>query len=404
MGLFDWLRGSTEAQAPGLVERSEPTSRVETILARIVEERRSGFGIETARTIPAVARARDLLASTAASFLPLAYRDGQAMQSQPRIVTNPEAYGTRYAFIEQTMLSLIDYGCAPWRVYGRNEDPSRSAVVLPHPEVATEWARRPFTRTFRWNGKVLGDGEIIHVDIGRAAGELHGHGPLSRSLDMLYPVWEAEEYAASFFTSGGVPEVVIKASYELDADEAADLKRAWVERRRGAEPAVFGAGLDADFPGIDPQRAQLQEARSFGATVAATIFGIPAALLHVQTSGATITYTNPAGAVEEMVKATLAPRYLAPIETAWSQLLASTQSVRFDLADMQRADIKARFDLYKLAIETKDVDGVPLMTSPEARSFEGWGPAAGTADEAAHQFDPVEPAPEPSIPASEVLS
>lgn len=396
MGVLDWFR----APAPEpLVSRSEPGNSLDTLLSNIIEKRRGAFGIDQARSIPAVARSRELLASTAASFLPLAYRDGQAMTSQPRIVTNPEAYGSRYSFVEQSMYSLVDYGCAPWRVFGRDDDPSRSAIVLPHDEMAVEWARRPFTRTFRWNGKVIGDDELIHIDIGRAAGELHGHGPLSRSLDMLYPVWEAEQFAASFFTSGGLPEVVLKTAQDLDHEEAEDLKRLWI----GAVNStirVAASGITPEFPGVDPQRAQLQEARSFGATVAATIFGIPAALLHVQTSGATITYTNPAGAVEEMVKATIAPRYLAPIETAWSKLLASTQSVRFDLADMQRADIKGRFELYQLAIGTVDPrTGEPLMSVREARSYEGWN----TDTEAGHQFDPVEAAPTPAVPAAEVI-
>jgi len=403
LGLFDLFRGTSGAQAPSFVERAEASeAKVDAILADIFERRRSGFGIDQARSIPAVGRALALISSHAASFLPLAYRDGQAMASQPRIVRNPQAFDTRYEFVEQTVLSLAEHGCAPWRVLGRDEDPSRSAIVLPHSEVSVEWARRPWTRSFRWNGTKLGDGEVIHVDVGRRAGELHGRGPLTESLDMLYPVWEAEQFASSFFMSGGIPEVVLKTAADLTGDEAADLKRRWVETADSMVRVAAG-GVDPVFPGVDPQRAQLQEARSFGATVAATIFGIPAALLHVQTSGATITYTNPAGAVEEMVKSTIAPRYLAPIEAAWSRLLASTQAVRFDLADMQRTDVAARFDLYQKAIGTVDAQGVPLMSSAEARSFEGWA-TPGEPDEAVHQFDPVEAAPEPAIPASEVLA
>jgi phage portal protein BeeE len=405
LGLLGFLKGPGEAQAPGLVERSEPTDKIDAILASIIEKRRSGFTIEQARSIPAINRALSLIASHAASFLPLAYRNGQAMPSQPRIVRNPMAFGSRYELVEQTVLSLAEHGCAPWHIRGRvadADDPSRSVIVLPHEEMTVEWAVKPWTRIFRWNGRTVGEQELIHIDIGRRSGELHGRGPLSDSLDMLYPVWEAEQFAANFFTSGGVPEVVLKTAAQLSGDEAQELKRRWIETADSMVRVASG-GVEPVFPGIDPQRAQLQEARSFGATVAATIFGIPAALLHVQTSGATITYTNPAGAVEEMVKATIAPRYLVPIETAWSQLVASTQTVRFDLADMQRTDIKARFDLYKQAIETTDAEGVPLMTSREARSFEGWG-TPGTPDEAAPQFAPVETAPEPSTSAAEVPS
>jgi phage portal protein BeeE len=141
--------------------------------------------------------------------------------------------------------------------------------------------------------------------------------------------------------------------------------------------------VDLAFPGVDPQHAQLQEARSYGATVAATIFGIPASLLHVQTSGATITYTNPAGALEEVVKTTVAPRYLVPIERAWSRLVPSTQSVRFDLADMQRADIGARATIYQALIP------LGVMVPEEARANEGWGPLPDGTPDSSHQFDPT---------------
>ena len=205
MGFFDWIMGEQHgptAPVVPYVERSAPESeaKVNALLSDIIAKRRTAFGIEQARSIPAVAQALSLISSHAASFLPLAYSDGQAMKDQPRIVTSPEAYGSRYSFVEQTVLSMAEHGCAPWRVFGRDSDPSRSAVVLPHSEMQVEWARRPFTRTFKWNGTALGDQDIIHIDIGRRPGELHGRGPLSQSLEMLYPVWEAEQFAADYFT------------------------------------------------------------------------------------------------------------------------------------------------------------------------------------------------------------
>ena len=397
MGLFDFLRGSSEAQAPDLLARSESSSgNVDRILSDIVAQRRSGFGMAQARTIPAIARAYDIITSLAMSYQPLAYRGGVAMPSQPRIVTNPLAYGDRTEFIEQTLLSALDEGDWFWRLHGVQDDPSRSVIVLPPTEVDVQWARRLYTRQYAWAGIPLAEGrDIIHGSVRRRAGDLRGVG-LRSFLDMLYPVWEAEQFAASFFTSGGIPEVVLKHASELSGDEAADLKRKWVESRTGAEPAVLSGGLDATFPAVDPQRAQLQEARSFGSTVAAILLGIPGAMLHVSTSGATITYTNPAGAVEEVTKATIAPRWLVPVERAWSRLLPATQSVRFDLTDMQRADIAGRFSLYQQAIGTVDPrTGEPLMTVAEARAYEGW---TATSTEAGHQFDAVDEPSEPRIP------
>jgi len=174
--------------------------------------------------------------------------------------------------------------------------------------------------------------------------------------------------------------VVLKAAATLSKEEAAALKAQWIASRTGPEPAVFGKDIDPIFPSIDPQRAQMQEARAYGTTIAATVLGIPASLLHVQTTGATITYTNPAGAIEEMVKATLAPSYLAPTEAAWSDLVPSTQSVRFDLNDLQRADFAARAAIYTQLIP----QGV--MTAEEARAREGWAPLE---PQAAHVTDPM---------------
>lgn len=401
MGLRDILFGSWDSTGPDLINREDAPSRIDALLSDIIEQRRSAFSIEQARALPAVARSLSLLSGISASFLPLVYRNGTAMPSQPRITQRPDPFATRYEHVAQTVLGLAEEGCSYWRL--GDPDPSsgkpRFARVLPHAEVTVEWDSRKVFRVYTWRGMKLREGtELLHLTINRRPGELHGRGPLREGLDKLYPVWEAEEFAASFFTSGGVPEVVIKAATQLTADEAQELKDQWVKNRRGAEPAVLGLGVSTDYPGVDPQRAQLQEARSFGATIAATMFGIPAAMLHVQTSGATITYTNPAGALEELVKSTIAPIYLTPLEAAWSDLVPSPGAVRFDLADMQRADIAARFDLYRKAQGNRSIGLLPWMTIDEIRANEGWGPLGEVdAQDNVHQFDPS-PAQDDAVP------
>ena len=76
------------------------------------------------------------------SYQPIAYRGRVAMSVQPRVVTHPMAYGDRAEFVEQTLLSLLDEGDAYWRIHGVQDDPSRSAIVLPPTEVTVQWARR----------------------------------------------------------------------------------------------------------------------------------------------------------------------------------------------------------------------------------------------------------------------
>ncbi len=49
--------------------------------------------------------------------------------------------------------------------------------------------------------------------------------------------------------------------------------------------------------------------------------------------------------------ATVIPLYLAPIEAAWSDLVPRTTTVRFDLAELNRLDVQARYDTYKIAVD-----------------------------------------------------
>jgi len=372
---------------PVTVQRSETTydAFVED-LYELIEARQDSFTLAQARKMPAVVRGVGLIAGVGASMLPLAYMRGQAMDVQPRVVRKPDPFSTRYQFVYQTLEALVatQYGEAIWWLTDHdNRGHPRSATVLPNDEVQMEWDARRFRQVVRWRGKTLvPDIDCKIISPTRRPGQLHGTGPLYAALDYLYPVHAAEMFASSFFSSGGLPMTVLKTAAKLDKEKAAELKTQWVEQRQngnGAEPAVLDAGLDLEFPSVDPQNSQMQESRGAGAAVVARTLGIPGALLHVETSGATITYTNPEGALEELVKTTIAPLYLAPVEQAWSELVPSPQAVRFDLNDMQRAAIGARFSMYAQAIASG------VMTAEEARAMEGWGPSG---QDTSHAFDP----------------
>lgn len=391
-----WRRQWSEAFS------SEPTqkrdaedgfSALTDALYALIAERSAAFTLADARRLPAVVRAKSLLMATAASFQPLAYRGGEAMPVQPRIVSRPDPFRPRWEFVSQTVDSLIEYGCAIWRLTG-SDDLGRptAAMVLNHDEVTIDWDERRFQPVYRWRSMPLPASQVRHIAIGRRAGELHGRGPLNEVLPYLGAIKAAEDYAREWFDAGGIPPVVLKSvSGQLTQTEATAAKSQWVTSREdgGATPVVFGKDWDIQFPPVNPQSGQMQEARSYGATVVATALGIPATLLHVQTSGATISYVNAAGALEELVKSTLAPQYLSPIEAAWTEMTPATQVVRFDLNDMQRADIAARFNLYAQAIAGG------WMSVEEARASEGWGAAT----EAGHAFDPI---PEQDPPRIEV--
>jgi len=350
-------------------------------LYAIIAEREGAFTMAEARKLDAVIRAKSLLTSVAASFLPLAYRDGMALEEQPRIVTKPDPFATRYDFVAATVDSLIDDGCAFWRLVGGSEDGRPTGMyVIPHDEVEVTNPSRGLVPRYVWRGQALIlDRDIKHLTIGRKAGELHGRGPLREGLTSLATVKAAEDYARGWFNGGGIPPVIMQyVAGTVTPVEAAAAKLKYMDSRAAGEPLATGKDWAFQYPTADPARSQMQEARSYGATVTARILGIPAAMLHVETSGATITYTNPAGAMEELTKTTVVPQYLAPIEAHWSELVAGRTSVRFDLNDMQRADLAARAAIYAAFV------GMGALTTAEVRAAEGWSPMA---QDTAHAFD-----------------
>lgn len=398
MGLGDILRSWRDlGEAAPVLYRSDPDVEISAVaqaLSDLLDERLAAFSMVEARRLPAVVRAESLITSTAAMMQPLAYRGGFPVADQPRIVRRPDPFRTRGEFVVQSVLGLIEDGECFWRL-GDIDDTTgkpRQAIVLPTSEMDVQWDPLRFLPIYRWRGqRMYADRDLKHIAIGRRAGELRGRGPLGQGLPYLAAVKAAEDYAMSVFTSGGIPATLIQPTGTNDPTEAQaeKIKSRWVaSRSKGdATVAVMPKDLSISWPSTDPQKSQMQEARAYGATVVARLLGIPATLLHVETSGATITYTNPVGAIDDLIKSCVLPVYLSPIEEAWSDLVSGPQVVRFDLAEMQRADIAARFALYAQAIPAG------FMTAPEARAYEGWSP---TETEASHSFDvvPAEVAPQ----------
>lgn len=353
-----------------------------------VAARLATFGLADALGIPSVIRAIGLIAGTVAQFAPSAYRDGVRLEVQPRVLRRPSPFGTLYEFLYGTVYSLLagdanrsKPGNAFWLITDRDSDGQARAVVqLAGGEVGVDWDDRRFLPVYRWRGRTLRatgpDLDLIHIVIDRPPGALLGRSPLVVGLAALASVVSAEDYASAWFLTGGVPSVVLKTAQEKTPDEAAAMKLQWIEAHSGPgpTPAVLSGGIEDSYPDVDPQGAQLQQTRDYGNTVVARLLGIPAPLLHVATSGATITYLNAAGALEELVRVTIAPMYLPPLEAALSDLVPSTQTSRLDTLELLRVDIAGRMAIYQAMIDAG------IMTAEDARAFEGWprtGPLSG---------------------------
>jgi HK97 family phage portal protein len=376
MGVADAIRNWWAGD--GLLERADPDSppapsNVERMIARAIEARTASFTLGDALALPAVARARWLLCSQGATLSPVAYREGAPLDPQPRVVARPSSIGRPYDFTFQTIDSMLQTGDAYWRVTERDfEGQPDQLDVLDPDEVYVSWNDSRTRPVYRWRERELnanvrsGRVEIVHIPMGRRPGELEGTSPIEASLAKLAAIGAAEEFAAAYFTSGGIPEVVLKSVPRLTADEAADLL-AQYNGDGGPRPVrVVSGDVGLDFPGADPQRSQLAETRSHAATEVARLLGIPGPLLLIETSGSTVLYANAQAALNELHRDTLWPMYLAPIEQAWTDLVPSTTAVRFNYRELQVADVKTRADVEEAYVR------MGALAPEEVRALEGW--------------------------------
>jgi HK97 family phage portal protein len=350
-------------------------------------------GLADYQSLPAVARARSLIVSLVAELDLVAWRDGMPLDDQPRIVTRPQPGSSRDAFVGSLAGELFDHSNAfVWLpVTGRNAAGfPDTAVALPFERVAVTWDESGLFRRYRdtVRGVELVPGrDLLHIELpGRRPGELLVPSKFDVNADALDRILAAELYAADWFTSGAIPSVVLKFAGPMNGKEANEAKDRWVANHQGHSPGVVGAGWDVQEVGGNPESSQLLETRRNGALEVARIFGIvPAELLLVELGGSSLTYQNVAGMLDTFVRVTGQPEYLSPIEAGMSDLVPSTQAVRFDLSELFRLAEAQRIPLEAQAIDAG------IYTLPEVRRNHGLPPGSSPRT-------PPELAPSPPVP------
>lgn len=330
---------------------------------------------------PAVYRAITMLANLAGSLTLEAFRYGEKMTEPPILVRRPDPFISLREFVRDSVYSLATWGEALWYVGARDADGYPISLRVTNPvEWVIAWDSRQWDREYRWRNREIKNKDVIHLTFSRDLGSARGAGPLQLCGAALAVAQEADEWAARFYSTSGTPSVVINHPDELDDGEAQALKDSWSLRAPG-EPAVMSGGIEAKPFGATPESAQLNEARTHSTGDVARMFGIPGHLLEYAVAGSSLTYQNIGEVGAELVRFTLAPGYLEPIEVALSDLLTRSTVARFNVEGLLRADIKTRFEVYGMGITSG------VLEVPEARRAEGLIPGG------------VETAPMPPNPA-----
>lgn len=309
--------------------------------------------------IPEVARARQLTADTVAS-LPMQQLMGQTVTPDtPDILVQPDPQEIYHDTINGLVLDLVDHGNAFLWVKTRDTAGNPTSVyVLPQGEVTVNWDRNRLYRTYSWRDKNMEPfKEIVHISINRRRKDLRGKGLVDAAKDNMIATLRAQaRMARSLAEDNYNPTTVIKhpsVKTKGDADRVRDMWMGDRDQRRGKNvPAVMGSEGELDQLTINPVDAEWIDSRHFEVQSVSRTFGIPGWVFLVD-QGTSMTYSNTEGIMRFWATTTLRPSYLERIEQAFSMLLPSGRSARFNLDEILRADLEARYRSYAIGIKHK---------------------------------------------------
>jgi HK97 family phage portal protein len=327
---------------------------------------------EEAMSVPTVARGRNIICSSIASIGLEVIDRSTGMEIEdgtPRVIRTPDPRVPGSATYVWTCEDLLFYGYAYWQITELFSDTYRvrsvqrvspARVTIQTNAIATEIEYYMVDGTPVPNS---GIGSLV-VFNGNDEGLLNRAGKTIRTGAEL-------ERAAAMYAREPVPSMVLKSNgTALPADRITKLLDSWGAARRNRSTAFLNADVTMEAVGFDPEKLQLNQARSYVSTELARALGIPAYYVDAET-GSSMTYSNATNQ-----RQTLLDFSLIPLMTSISERLSmpdfvpQSQRVEYDLSDYLRGSDLERANIYKTLNSIVDANGNPAITVEEIRQAE----------------------------------
>lgn len=200
-----------------------------------------------------------------------------------------------------------------------------------------------------------------------------GMSPLTYAQKVIGVSLAAEDFALGFFQDGAHPGLALISDQEMDQSTSEEYKQKVLRSTRGSrEPIVMGSGITLQELKLDPSETQFIDLMRFMVEQACRFWGTPPSMVFAASSGQNLTYSNITQEDLHFLKYALEGKFTR-IEHAFTELLPGNNytapSVPNTLAVMDRdrilrADVKSRYDAYKIAIDTR------IKTVNEVRALE----------------------------------
>jgi hypothetical protein len=321
-----------------------------------------------AMTVPAVARARNLIANTIGG-LPLKYYMDDEVTGEAREIRRLpwmrqlEPGTPRGTTIGYLVDSMLFFGRGYLRVRDVYEEDGRPrSFDWVDPAYVTFDVDQNTGRIIRYYlnlnpAPMSGVGSLVVVPGPDEGILVRGGNSIRTSVEL--------ERAARNFAESPTPSVTLKnEGMDLPSDQVESLLSRWRESRRNTTVGYLSSALSIQTHGFSPADLTLVDARRFQVEETARLTGIPAWYLGADT-GSSMTYSNLNSSRRDFIDFSLAP-FENAIEQRFSMedIVPRGHHVAFSFTDFLRSTPIERAQLYDSLIRNG------ILTVEEARDME----------------------------------
>lgn len=369
MGLLDAFRLQNSLIAmPEIDVTAAVGNTIEPYLNHLGYGDTSGYVTrQQAMTVPAVARARNIIAGTIASLPMCTYLEATEAELPSRpVIKQPDNSTTRSNMMTWTVDDLMFYGVAYWQILAtsmedgrvtqaRRIDPTRVSMRTDQTtQVIQAWTVDGREVPFKGVSSLI-------VFWGTDEGILNRAGRTIRTAIEL-------EQAALRMAQEPVPQMILRnEGMNLPTDQKEALLQAFRLARKNRSTAYVEGAISLDVVGFDSAQLQLVEGRQHVAGEIARVMNIPAWFINAESASST--YSNVSAERRSLIDMSLRP-IMDAIESRLSQddITPRGQYVEFELDDFLRGNPTERVDVLVKLLDAG------IISIDEARAFEDLSP------------------------------
>jgi len=327
-----------------------------------------------AMTVPAVARARNIIAGTIATLPLSTYQETTEAELPNRpFIKQPDPALPRSNTLAWILDDLLFYGVAYLQVLSTTQEDGRVSNARRIDPIRVSMRTDPNTQVIEsWTV----DSKLVPFN---GVGSLivfwgPDEGILARGARTIKTAIELEA-AALRMAQEPVPQMVIRnEGMNLPEDQKESLLNAFKQARRTRSTAYVEGPINLDVVGFDSAALQLVEARAYTASEIARVVGIPA--WYINAESASSTYSNVSAERRSLLDFSLRI-YMDVVESRLSQddITPRGQYVEFELDDFLRGNPTERVDVLVKLIDSG------IISIDEARAMEDLSPRGSTLNE-----------------------